>query len=335
VGLAGGGKASRQAAGAESMTRYNFCTLFDRNYASRGLALYRSLKRYCRQDFQLTILCMDEPVRNALSALDLPGVRLWRVEDIGDQELLALRGERPLREFCWTCPGPLMISLLKEQGEGSVVAYLDADLAFFSDIQPAYDELGDKDILIHGHNFAPQYESYAKWSGVFNVGLIAVRHSPEGLACLERWRAQNIEKCVLDPDNGYCGDQKYLDEWPSLYRNLVILSHPGIGIAPWNIEAHKVSEDDGKVLIDGHPLIFYHYHALRVVLGGSWPRWAAIPSIGYDADVAARELIYHPYVRALREAQRDLTSSGLRSSALKLPLKRMAGLLRRGQLVFG
>jgi hypothetical protein len=317
------------------MTKYHFCTLFDRNYASRGLALYRSLKRHCGQDFQLTVLCMDEEVRSALGVLDLPGVRLWRVEDIGDQELLALRGVRPLREFCWTCPGPLMISLLEEQGAGSVVTYLDADLAFFSDIQPVYDELGDKDILIHGHNFAPSYASYASRYGIFNVGLLAIRHSPEGLACLERWRGQNIEMCVLDSDNGYCGDQKYLDEWPSLYRNLVILAHPGTGIAPWNVEAHTVTDDNGKVAIDGHPLIFYHYHALRVVLGGHWPRWGAIPSIGYDANEAVRRLIHQPYIRALRRAHRDLTRAGLRPSSLKMPWRQLPGFVRRSQFVIG
>lgn len=317
------------------MTRYNFCTLFDRNYASRGLALYRSLKRYCVGDFALTVLCMDEHVRSALATLDLPGVRLWRVEDIGDTELLALRGVRSLREFCWTCPGPLMIALLKEQGAGSVVTYLDADLAFFSDIQPIYDELGDKDILIHGHNFAPQYESYAKWSGIFNVGLIAVRHSREGLACLERWRAQNIEMCVLDPDQGYCGDQKYLDEWPSLYPDLVILRHVGGGVAPWNMEAHEFTESNGQVMIDGTPLIFFHYHALRVVLGGAWPRWVAVPSIGYNADEAVRRLVYQPYIRALRVAHKDLVRGGLRPSGLKMPWRQLPRFVRRSQFATG
>lgn len=318
-----------------TVPRYNFCTLFDRNYASRGLALYRSLLRHLRGDFRLTILCMDEAAHEALAALDLPQVRLWRVEDIGDSELLALRSVRPLREFCWTCPGPLMLALLAEEGPGSVVSYLDADLAFFSDIRPIYDELGDKNILIHGHNFAPAYASYAQSSGIFNVGLIAVRNSAEGIACLTRWRAQNVEMCVLDPEQGYCGDQKYLDEWPSLYPGLVILQHVGGGVAPWNMEAHAVTECNDQVMIDGAPLIFFHYHALRVVLGGASPRWGAIPSIGYDANEMVRRLIYRPYIRALREAHRELAVAGLRQSALKLPLRHLAGFLQRRQFVIG
>jgi len=315
--------------------KYSFCTLFDRNYASRGLALYHSLRRHCGGDFQLTVLCMDEDVRTALSALDLPQVRLWQVEDIGDKELLALHGVRPMREFCWTCPGPLMLALLAEGGAGSVVSYLDADLAFFSDIRPVYDELGDKDILIHGHNFAPSYAFHEKLSGTFNVGVIAVRNSDQGLACLSRWRSQNIEMCVLDLEQGYCGDQKYLDEWPSLYPGLMILRHVGGGVAPWNMDAHTVTERNGQVMIDDAPLIFFHYHALRVVLGGLWPRWGAIPSIGYDANRAVRRLIYQPYICALRRAHRDLARVGLRPSSLKMPWRQLPGFIRRSQFVIG
>jgi hypothetical protein len=315
--------------------RYNFCTLFDSNYASRGLSLYRSLEKHCGNDFLLTVLCMDNEVRHALAALNLSKVRLWNVEDIGDAELLAIREVRPRREFCWTCPGPLILSLLNEAGEGSVVTYLDADLMFFSDIKPIYDELGDKDILIHGHNFAPRYASYAQSSGVFNVGLISVRHSTQGMACLIRWRAQNMEKCELDPENGYCGDQKYLDEWPSLYSGLVILKHPGGGVAPWNVEAHGVREQGGRVMIDGCPLVFYHFHALRIVLAANWGQWFAIPSIGYNFDATVRRLIYRPYVGALRKAARELKQQGLSAPILAIPIRSLISFFRRGQLVIG
>ena len=315
--------------------RYNFCTLFDRNYATRGLALYRSLMRVCKNDFLLTILCIDEETRTALAKMNLPRVRLWRVEDIGDADLLEVRKTRPRREFCWTCPGPLMLALLNEAGSNAIVTYLDADLGFYSDPQPIYDELGDNDILIHGHNFAPAYQSYAMASGIFNVGLIAVRNAPEGLACLTRWRAQNIEICVLDPEKGYCGDQKYLDEWPSLYKTLVIVQHPGVGLAPWNVEAHKIAKEGGRITVDGKPLIFYHYHALRIVLAGGWLRWAAIPSIGYHFGHPEQVILYQPYIRLLREAHRALGRVGLTAPQLSITLQQLISFFRHRQIVIG
>ena len=315
--------------------RYNFCTLFDSNYASRGLSLYRSLVRHCRSDFQLTILCMDDPVRHALARLKLPHVRLWQVEDIGDAELLAVRETRPRREFCWTCPGPLLISLLNEAGPNSIVTYLDADLGFYSDPQPLYDELGDNDILIHGHNFAPRYFSYAKASGNFNVGLMAIRNAPEGTACLARWRTQNLEKCELDPDNGYCGDQKYLDEWPSLYKELVISGHPGVGPGALECGGAPHRQSGGQVTVDGLPLIFYHYHALRILLAGRWKRWAALPAMGYEFTPSDREILYKPYVRMLRESEAELRLAGLSMEKLKVSPRQLLEAFKLQKLVIG
>ena len=40
-----------------------------------------------------------------------------------------------------------------------------------------------------------------------------------------------------------------------------VLEHPGGGLAPWNISAHRLGESDGSVLVDGQPLIFFHHHA--------------------------------------------------------------------------
>jgi hypothetical protein len=313
------------------IAHWNFCTLFDRNYAGRGLALYRSLELHC-PSFQLTILCLDAETRQALSRLNLPRVRLVTVEDIGDTELLQLRITRPHREFCWSCASPLMYWMLRNLPGGDVATYVDADLMFFSDPKPVLDELGDKEILIHGHNFSVRYESYAAHSGFFNVGLVAVRNAPTGLACVRRWRAQCLETCVLDPENGHCGDQKYLDEWPQLYRDkLVISGHPGVAVAPWNIDRYEIGEKKGRVTVDDMPLIFYHYHAMRFALTG-W-LWAVLPAAGYE-DFTTRQLglIYRPYLRMLRRAHRELAPVISRPSASLWGFLRY---LRHQKLVYG
>jgi hypothetical protein len=270
---------------------------------------------------------MDGETHDLLAKLDLPRARLIQVEDLGDKELLAVRETRARREFCWTCPAPLMRFVLRELAEGEIATYVDADLAFFSDPQPVFDELGDKDILIHEHRYCSRMLSYAETSGIFNVGLIAIRNSPEGRACLDRWRLQCLEKCELDPDNGYCGDQKYLDEWPQLYKNLVILRHPGAALAPWNIENYAIGSRKGQVTVDGQPLIFYHYHALVVLAYGLLGRCAVVPAHGYEFPADQRSLLYRPYARMLRAAQAEVDARA--TNAVPKPSVSMSELLRR------
>lgn len=284
-------------------TGYTFCTLFDRHYATRGLALYHSLERHCTRDFTFTILCIDAETRDFLTRMALPRARLLLPEDLDDPELLAVRDVRGRREFCWSCSAPLMHFMLKQAAPGEIVTYVDSDLAFFSDPQPVFDEMGTNDIAIHEHRFSPRYQSYVRTAGIFNVGLIAVRASSEGISCVERWRAQCLEKCELDPDNGYCGDQKYLEEWPTRYKRLVVLQHPGVCVAPWNIENYRLGRKGETLTVDGKPLIFYHFHGLVPLTMDFFGRCVMVPAQGYKLTGRQCRLIYKPYARQLRRVQ--------------------------------
>jgi hypothetical protein len=97
------------------------------------------------------------------------------------------------------------------------------------------------------------------------VGVIAVRNDKEGHACLEKWRDQCLRECIFDLAAGKCGDQNYLEEWPELYPGLVVSSNAGIGLAPWNITKHELRSKRGNMMIDDHPVVFYHYHSLRLL----------------------------------------------------------------------
>jgi hypothetical protein len=279
-----------------------FCTLLNGRYLPQGLALYRSLEATARSRFVLYVLCMDDFSADMLARMSLPNVRIVRLEDIETEALRTARANRSFGEYCWTCTAPLMMYVQDIAGPRSVVTYADADIRFFSDPQKIFDEMGEKSIFVHEHDFAPAYGRFQAHAGRFNVGVVAIRHDPEGRACLERWHQQSVAECVMDPSAGKCGDQNYLDEWPQRYPGLVISANPGVGLAPWNIEKHRISEVGEAVMVDGVPIVFYHYHSLRV-----WRRWFGLRAIlmfqsPYSLDCRIVRAVYVPYLADLRRA---------------------------------
>jgi hypothetical protein len=254
---------------------------------------------------------MDEFSAEALDRLRLKQARIIRLPDIEDEALRAARANRSFGEYCWTCTAPLLLHVLEQQRPGTVVTYVDADVRFFSSPKAIIDELGDKSIFIHDHDFAPEHAHFGLKSGRFNVGVVAIRNDSEGLGCLERWRSQCLAECTLDAETGKCGDQHYLDEWPDRYNRLVISANPGVGLGPWNISKHRLSAQGDVLLVDGRPVVFYHYHALRI-----WRPWFGLKPVlmargtyVFAADVVSA--IYRPYARELWQTVSALEADGM------------------------
>jgi hypothetical protein len=81
------------------MKKYVFYTLFDVNYLDRGLALIKSIQKFCTVDYAIVVLCLDQAAKQALDGLALPQLTALRLDDLGDRELMSLHGVRPHREF--------------------------------------------------------------------------------------------------------------------------------------------------------------------------------------------------------------------------------------------
>ena len=293
-----------------------FCTLFNGRYLAQGVALYRSLEATARSGFVLHVLCMDEFSADTLERLRLPRLRIIRLAEFETDALRAARANRSFAEYCWTCAAPLLMRVQDLAGPQAVVAYVDADIRFFSDPQAIFDELGTKSIFVHEHGFAPAYRAFQSYAGRFNVGVVAIRNDPEGRACLERWHRQGLAECFIDVAGGKCGDQNYLDEWPERYSGLAISANPGVGLAPWNIEKHVLAKADAGLTVDGNPIVFYHYHSLRV-----WrPRFGLRPVLMAQAPYAfgrrILRMIYAPYVAELCRAISDIKRVGMPADAV-------------------
>lgn len=282
----------------------HFCTYFDRNYLPRGLALYRSLARTCAS-FRLWILCMDAGCYDLLARLHLPQVRLISIDEFeqADPELTATKETRSRIEYYFTCSPSLPLYVLRSEPEIDIITYLDADMYLFSDLEPIFDAFSTHSIGITGHRF-PVALLHLEEYGRYNVGWLMFRNDRAGLECLAWWRARCLEWCYDRYEAGRFADQKYLDEWPHRFPGTVVLDHPGLNAAPWNLGGTSVCQAGAAVRINGRPLVCFHFHGFKRI----WP-WLYEPNlIEYQvkSSMAIRRGIFAPYLREVEAVETEL-----------------------------
>jgi hypothetical protein len=278
------------------MTRH-FCTYFDHRFLPRGLALHESLQRHC-SPFVLWVLCLDDLCYDALKRLRLPGVQLISLSQLeqADPALLVAKGNRSPVEYYFTCTPSLPRYLFSRESGIDLITYVDADLFFFSDPGPIYDELGSASIGIVSHRFAPELSHKAIY-GKYNVGILCFRRDHESARCLEWWRERCLEWCHDRVEEGRFADQKYLDEWPQRFGSVKVLEHKGVNLAPWNVANYTLTKKGGLPSADGDRLIVYHFHALKKI--GRWVFDPGFNMYGAKAGSLIRRSIYGPYLKVL------------------------------------
>jgi hypothetical protein len=283
------------------MTSRYFCTLFDSGYLLKGLAMIRSLARFC-PGMRIYVLCMDEQAKYILERLDLPFVKCITLAEVENEELLKAKADRGVAEYCWTLSSCFTWYVMQNHPEIDFLTYVDADLLFYSDVQPLFDEIGDASIAIIEHRFTPRLQD-REVNGRFCVEWDSFRRDEQGLACLSRWREQCIEWCYYRLEDGKMGDQKYLDEWPDRYSACHILMHPGAGIAPWNYAQYRFDKDPaGRITVDGAPLIFYHFHQFQLLENGKFDRLSTF----YTSECAEPAAVYEVYEAELKKCLADV-----------------------------
>src|SRR3989344_4702955 len=271
-----------------------YCTYFDKGYLLKGLSLHSSFVRH-HPSASLWILCFDAYTYTVLSRLRLKNVTLIPLSQFEDSPLLVAKKNRSLVEYYWTCTPSLPLYLFRLNPKVQHVCYLDADLYFFSNLIPVWQEFNGSSIYTVEHRFPPGQENRMYTSGRFNVGFQIFRRDRQGLACLRRWRQQCLDWCYWRLEDGKLGDQLYLSEWPRLYSRLVISQNLGVTTAPWNIGQYSISLQNDKPYIGNDELIFYHFHQLKI----SRPLKFDFAS-GYYLSRDVKKYIYTPYIRELK-----------------------------------
>ena len=284
---------------------FNSCTLFDSNYSSRGLTLYRSLERVCH-DFHLYIFAFDDRSYSVLQKLDLQYATIISLKEFEDAELLRVKPTRSRAEYCWTSTSSTILYILEKYRVG-MCTYLDADMMFFESPEVLFDEMGNDSVMITEHRYSPRYNKEAL-SGKYCVQFVSFKNDERGLAVLRWWRDRCIEWCYARFEDGKFGDQKYLDDWTTRFNGVHELQHLGGGMAAWNVQQYDVFEKNGRLFgrekKNGQefPVIFYHFHYLRFLDHDRIELGRRLLS-----DEVLR-LLYGPYLIELEKAKTEIAS---------------------------
>lgn len=275
----------------------NFCTYFDSYYLLKGLGLYLSLER-ATDDFHLFVMAFDKNCYKKLQSFGFKHMTVELLDDFETPELLAVKGDRTMGEYCWTC-GPSIIYHFLTRYKLEEISYLDSDLFFLNDPHLIQEEAGKSSVVITEQGIS---EMNAKRYGRYCVQYLTFRNDADGLGALTWWRDSCIEWCyhIMEPTR--YADQKYLDEFPKRWKNVCVLKNLGAGIAPWNM--HRYNYKENTLLYEGkeYPFVFFHMHGTKMDVENNR---LIVRSPRHYMGPIVTHLFYEPYAVLLTEVLRE------------------------------
>lgn len=222
-----------------------YCTLFDSNYISKGIALYLSLERHT-DDFLLYVMAMDRKCEKMLKNMDFAHMHVECIEDIETGSLLEAKQNRSRAEYCWTC-GSVVTEHFFRTRMLPEITYLDSDLMFFCSPKCVDNELKKANASV---GLTPHFINNTIF-GVYCVQYVYFKRDEDGEKCLNWWKNECLKWCYSKLEDGKYGDQKYLDYMKNMFSNVYAIENRGVGIANWNIEQYDYHFNEGFLIHQG------------------------------------------------------------------------------------
>lgn len=220
----------------------NICTLSDKNFLLKGLALCQSLNN-SGNNFIMHYLCLDDETYNTMSD-ENPNIKAYKLSELeqNDLRLTTCRNNPPSEyaankeeQFIWSLAPYFTKYILFLIPENEYLFYIDSDVCIYDNLQKLLDIVGTKSVGIHTHKFNSAFNDNYK-TGWFNVGIVIFKNDNFGRIISTFWKNLLLESdnCYYDK-YGTCGDQKYLELFPKIWPNQVCIFDKNIEhLAPWN-----------------------------------------------------------------------------------------------------
>ena len=285
------------------MSRYHFSTVVSQDHLFKLLAMIASLKSNCN-DFKLYVLCAHDIVWHILRKINMSDIVPIMLSEVEDLTLQKAKGDRVFHAYCWTLKPVFLHYVMENYPECQYFAHLDADLFFFASPDNIFLENPAASLFLTHHRNSRDFLKYYAVTGVFNTGFVGCKNDAIALSAVYKWKNQCIAYCPIQEDSvrKLFGDQRYVESWPDEYPGVHIVRGLGVNTALWNIPNYTVSIMDGKIFVDDHPLIFYHFSGLTIISRNEFNlNWYY-----HIDDKMVLDFIYRPYVLTLANTMREM-----------------------------
>lgn len=280
------------------MKKYHFTMILSEVHLFKALAMYISLRNHCTS-FELFILCMSDKVYDILRKINFDNVKVFHYGELekDNYELYKAKSNRTFHEYCWTMKPVFLDYIMNKYDKAYYYSHVDADLFLFNNIDLLFGENPQASIFLTEHYNSKEFEHYYNLTGKFNTGFVGFKNNSEGRTAARIWKDKCLEKCTGEYDtvNKTFGDQRYVEEWPDIFKNVHVVKSIGANTAFWNVKNYKVRQMNNTVYMNDTPLIFYHFSAFCII----GPQEAELCSFYKIEDKDLLKYVYSPYVKCI------------------------------------
>lgn len=249
-----------------AMTSPVVCTIVSNNYLAFARVWANSLLDR-HPDVEVYVLIVDDPAAAVDYAAEAFEVVFAR--DLGIPAFPHFAFKYSLLELN-TAVKPYFLEYLHRERGATSVLYFDPDIQILGSLQPLFEALTAKNLLLTPHLLAPleddkrPTERNILMSGVYNLGFLGLSCNDQTLDFLDWWQRRLYTFCLHRIEDGLFVDQRWMDLAPCLVDDVEIVRDPGYNVAYWNLSHRRLEHTDSGWKVNGVPLRFFHFSGLVV-----------------------------------------------------------------------
>ncbi|HQY13456.1 MAG TPA: glycosyltransferase family 4 protein [Ilumatobacteraceae bacterium] len=235
------------------------CTIVAHNYLPMARVLARSFLKW-HPEASFSVIVIDHPLE-ARGLADEPFTVVPITElDFGDEGFENMATIYDVTEFA-TSVKPFALQHLLRSAECAF--YIDPDIEVYERLDPLVDATMQAGITLTPHCLSPiahdgaePGEAAIMAAGVYNLGFIGVaRRAGE---FLQWWAARLRRWALIDPAQQLFTDQRWIDLAVPIFHPHIVRS-TAYNVAYWNLDQRLLTKQQGRYLVDGEPLRFFHF----------------------------------------------------------------------------